>query len=246
MAACNNNNKLNLGDTSNLDLVKSGVLTVGISPGFAPFESYIDGSIQGIDVELAEMIAKDLNLSVDFKSMKYESLLSAINNKEIDVAISAINVTSDKKKFVAFTSPYYSDEKIFVAKSSSSINDKNIDQTLQEPNIKVACIKTSSAEDLLKSNYNNVARITFTTNKDIISSLNNDECGLALIYKSVLDVYKDANLKNVKSVGDNDECAIAIDKANTDLLKIINKDLSIRNSDGTISEIINRWLYSKE
>lgn len=241
-----NNNDVDLGDTSNLDLVEKGALTVGIAPGFAPFESYIDGKIQGIDVDIAEMIAKDLKLKTSYKTIKYENILDAVKRKEVDIAISAIDVTPEKKKLVSFSSPYYSDEKVLIAKNNSAINKNNVDQYLQNSNTKIACVKTSTAEDYINANYNQLKKHTYNTNKEILDALNNNECEVALVYKSVLDVYPDTGLTIVKKLADKDECAIAIEKSNTSLFQLINKDISIRNSDGTITKIINKWIYNNK
>lgn len=238
-------NSIELGNTNNIELVKDGVLTVGTAPGFAPFESYVDGTLQGIDIDIANMIAKDLQLKVEFKTIKYDKILDAVINKEIDIAISAIDITSDKEKLVSFSSPYYSDGKIIVAKKDSSINNANLEQTMQNPNTRVAVREYTTTEEYFNQYYKTLKKLTCDTYGKVVDALENNSADVGMLYKSYMDAYPDSPITILKNVGSKDELGIAIDKTNYDLYQLINKDIAIRNSDGTISGYINKWLYHK-
>lgn len=244
MFGCRINDNLEHVDLSNIKLIKNDTLTIGISPGFAPFESYEDGVIAGIDVDIAEMIAKDFNLNVEYKTIKYEALLNAVANNEVDMAISAINITQDRRKVVSFSTPYYSDEKILIAHNDSFKDMNYANQWLKSSNGKIACLNTSTAEDYIRKNYKNLQVKTYSSYLDINNAFNNNECDAALVYKSFFDVPVNSSLFSVMEIGDKEECAIAINKSNANLLKLINKELSQKNSDGTISDIISRWKNS--
>jgi len=83
------------------------ILKVGtkVAPPFAMKTP--DGKWEGISIELWREIAKKLHLKYEFKERNLETLLSDIQNRKLDVAISALTVTSEREKVMDFTHPYF-------------------------------------------------------------------------------------------------------------------------------------------
>lgn len=89
----------------------SGKLTVGTASGFPPYEfldtSASDGKkIDGIDIKLAEAVAKKLGVKLEIQDMTFQSLLSSLTTGKVDIAVSAINPTEERKKTVDFSDSY--------------------------------------------------------------------------------------------------------------------------------------------
>ena len=62
-------------DTSLQDILDKGVITVAISPDYAPYE-YLDlmtGEIKGSDIVLAQYIADELGVELQIDQMSFES-----------------------------------------------------------------------------------------------------------------------------------------------------------------------------
>lgn len=74
---------------------KDGKLVVGTAPGFPPYE-FLDTSVKdkksitGIDIKIAEAVAKKLGVKLEVQDMTFQSLLASITTGKIDIAISAI------------------------------------------------------------------------------------------------------------------------------------------------------------
>lgn len=90
---------------------KDGKLVVGTASGFPPYE-FLDTSVRdqkkidGIDMKLAEAVAKKLGVKLEVQDMTFQSLLSSITTGKVDIAISAINPTDERKKTVDFSHNY--------------------------------------------------------------------------------------------------------------------------------------------
>ncbi|WP_337523522.1 transporter substrate-binding domain-containing protein, partial [Dialister hominis] len=70
----------------------SGKLTVGTASGFPPYEfldtSASDGKkIDGIDIKLAEAVAKKLGVKLEIQDMTFQSLLSSLTTGKVDIAV---------------------------------------------------------------------------------------------------------------------------------------------------------------
>jgi polar amino acid transport system substrate-binding protein len=92
--------------------VNPGYLTVGTSADFAPYEFWLpdaNGNLQmvGFDVSLAQAIADALGLTLDMKSMSFDSILIELASGNIDLAIAGFSPTPERAQSVDFSDLYY-------------------------------------------------------------------------------------------------------------------------------------------
>src|SRR3712207_1713570 len=122
--------------TSNDDALKKikqkGNLVVGTSADYPPYEfiTKVNGQtkIVGFEMEMAKQIAKDLGVKLVVKNMQFDSLLVALETGKIDVIISGMSPTAERKKSVAFSKIYYTGAPYLVINKTDmakydSIND---------------------------------------------------------------------------------------------------------------------------
>lgn len=85
-----------------------GVLKVGTkqSPPFAIKKP--DGSWTGISIELWNHLTDELNLEFEFEELTLDEMLSKLENGDLDAAVAAISVTSDRHERVDFCHPHFS------------------------------------------------------------------------------------------------------------------------------------------
>lgn len=83
------------------------IIQVGITPSYPPFEYRENNKIVGLDVDLIQMVAKELNWQIVFKELPFHDLIPALKNDQIDLAISAINMIPERKKYIDFSTSYY-------------------------------------------------------------------------------------------------------------------------------------------
>ena len=88
--------------------IEKVALTVGtkISPPFAIKNA--DGSWTGISIELWDHLADELNLEYELKEMTLPEMLKGLEDKQLDAAVAAISVTSDRHERVGFCHPHFS------------------------------------------------------------------------------------------------------------------------------------------
>ena len=90
---------------------KAGKLVIGTSADYPPYEfhSVKDGqdTIVGFDIAIAQELAKDLGVQLEIKDMQFDGLLAALQAGTIDIVISGMTPTEERKQSVDFTSTYY-------------------------------------------------------------------------------------------------------------------------------------------
>ena len=87
---------------------KGSKVYVGTNAEFAPFEYREGKNIVGFDIDLIKEIARISGFEIEFVDMQFDGLLPALESGKIDLIISGMTATEDRKKFVDFSSPYYS------------------------------------------------------------------------------------------------------------------------------------------
>ena len=67
-----------------------------------------DGSWQGISIELWRQIADRLDLEYRFREMGLKEMLDAVQRHEVDAAVAALTITSEREQRMDFTHPFLS------------------------------------------------------------------------------------------------------------------------------------------
>lgn len=83
-----------------------GVLTVAVSPDYPPYEYLSSGKPQGVDIEIANTIARQLGVKLNIIQADFESVLSSAASGSCDLAISAITYTEEREASLLYSAPY--------------------------------------------------------------------------------------------------------------------------------------------
>ncbi|MGE5373633.1 MAG: ABC transporter substrate-binding protein [Bacteroidota bacterium] len=109
LTACGN------GSANHLEAIKkAGVIKVGTSADYPPFESVdSNGNKVGFDIELMNELANRLGVKVEWVDMPFDSLIASVQGGKIDASISAFNYSAERDKMIDFSDAYYTSEDSF-------------------------------------------------------------------------------------------------------------------------------------
>ena len=104
-------------------LVKSGTLSVCTNTPYKPFEYEENGTIVGLDADIANAIASDLGVKAQLTSISFEGLDSGtgLATGQCDIALAGIGVTDERKSKMEFTTVYFDDNLAILVPKGSSI-----------------------------------------------------------------------------------------------------------------------------
>ncbi|GAA4008469.1 ABC transporter substrate-binding protein [Deinococcus rubellus] len=102
----------------------SGVLRLATSADFEPFNFLKDGQFAGFEVDLGDLIGKQLGLKVVWVKDDFDSLLSDFSKNEYDVVIASHAITSTRAKVVDFTQPHYCTGGVALAQPGGPLTSK--------------------------------------------------------------------------------------------------------------------------
>lgn len=85
---------------------ESGVIRVGSSPDWPPYEYLEAGEFTGFEVELMEMIAERLGLEVEWVEMGFDLIIPEVKDKAIDLGVSGFSIYPERMEVVQYTMPH--------------------------------------------------------------------------------------------------------------------------------------------
>ncbi|MFR2153746.1 MAG: transporter substrate-binding domain-containing protein [[Eubacterium] siraeum] len=69
-----------------------GKLIMATEPGFAPYEYMSGNNVVGIDVDIANEVAKELGMELEIQSMDFDGALLAVQQGKVDFAAAGISL----------------------------------------------------------------------------------------------------------------------------------------------------------
>ncbi|MEH2377543.1 MAG: basic amino acid ABC transporter substrate-binding protein [Nostoc sp.] len=234
-------------------------LKVATDPTFVPFEiQTASGNLEGFDIDLmnalaqpaagltlslSKGIAKVAGFAVQFESLPFDGMISTLQAKRVDAAISGITITAERLKTIAFSRPYFK-AGLAIAVREDNQNIKDF-KSLQGK--KIAVQIGSTGADFAKTIPN--AKIsTFNSGPEFFQDLLNGNVD-AVVSDAFATLYaiKNGKLKGIKVVADlltQEYYGIATPK-DSPYLDAINKGIATLLSNGTYKQIYQKWFNAE-
>ncbi|MCO0832035.1 transporter substrate-binding domain-containing protein [Fructobacillus sp. W13] len=222
--------------------IKKDTFTVGVEGTYAPFSFHDDkGNLTGFEVEIAENLAKKMNMKVDFVQTKWDSLIAGVNAKRYDAVINNIGVSPERKANYRMSDPYlYPRAALIKRTGDTSMNT-------------LADIKGKTMAQSVTSNYGKRAKAEGANIKavaGIIESMNlitTNRADGTLNDLGSFENWKQANpdadveaVDVAKEMGSTPD-GVLMNKDNEALQKKVNKAMKELHEDGTLSKLSKKY-----
>ena len=95
-------------------------LVVATNAGFEPFEYTKGDKYLGIDMEIADALAKKLGKELVIQTMDFDAVCLSIGQHKCDIAMSGLTIKESRRKYVEFTDPYYNASQRLIVKGDDT------------------------------------------------------------------------------------------------------------------------------
>lgn len=246
--ALKNSNENNNDKADVLSKIKAnGKLVVGTAPGYPPFEFTVNKSgksqVVGADIDLAKKIADEIGVELEIKAMDFDALIMALQSSKVDMVITSMTPTKERKKSVDFSDVYFEGTNSIIVNSNFS---KDISKEDDLKNI-VLGVQRGSVQEIYAKEVLKAPKIkSLTAIPDLIADMKNGNIdgiiASTVVAKINANQYEGIKLIDVNlSQANEEEAAIAIKKGdNKSLLDIVNKTIKSLKDSGQYEEILNK------
>ena len=98
------------------------IVTVGMALNYPPFETVgPDGDPMGISVEMAKALAASMGKKLKIENIPFVGLIPALNAGKIDLILSSMTATDERRQSVDFSDPYLTTGLSLLVKKESPI-----------------------------------------------------------------------------------------------------------------------------
>jgi len=220
----------------------SGKLVLGTSADYPPFEFHleVDGkdTIVGFDIDIANKIAAAIGVELEIVDMKFEGLLPALTAGKIDLIVSGMTPTDERKQSVDFSVVYYDARQTMLVASDS----KDVLNTIEAFAGKVIGAQKGSIQETL-------AATTFTASEvkaidkipNLMMELKTGKVDGLVLAEPVAKQYAAANpdlAVNGLDLGSEGGSAVAVQKDSGAFLDLINQTIEEMISSGEMDQVI--------
>ena len=214
----------------------AGVLVVGTSADYAPYEFHkqVDGEdkIVGFDITMAEEIAKDLGVKIEYKDMDFDGLLGALDASQVDIVLSGMTPNEERKKSVDFSELFYEDSNVCIVKEGNEDLVKSADDL---KDLKVGVQSGTTQADYVTGDLGITTAKQLKRVPDLMLDLQNGNIDVIVTGKNVAEInigHYDGLAVGNTAVGEEvaESTAAAIKKStdkvdNTSLVEAINNTI---------------------
>lgn len=217
-------------------------LVLGTSADYPPYEFHkeINGKDQivGFDIEIAKEIAKDMGAELVIEDMKFDSLLLALNAGKVDMVMSAMNPTEERRKNVDFSNIYYQSDQAVLIRAEDKDKYKTMDDLKGK---RIGAQKSSIYEDMARS-VPNATVDALSKISDLVLSLESKRIEAIILELPVAESYAKNRstivVSEAKPESSEDGYAIAFRKGSEDMVNQVNSTIDRLEKEDKINQYV--------
>ncbi len=227
------------GEETALTTVSPGKLTMSTNAAFPPYEMTTDaGGFEGIDVEIAGMIAEKLGLELQIDDMDFAAALLAVQSGKSDIVMAGVTVKEDRLKVMNFSDTYATGVQVVIVPEGSDVTLDNLGEHM------IGTQMATTGYQYCADDFGESHVTAYDNGITAIQALLNNVVDCVVIDNAPAKALVASNpgLTILDTEYTVEDYAIGVDKNNTALLDAINNALAELKADGSIQAVIDKYI----
>lgn len=234
--------------------VEDGKLIMSTNATFPPYEMVADGDgvngsgYEGIDIEIAYALADKLGLELVIDDMDFDAALLAVQNNSADMMLAGLSYSEERDEVVDFSDPYATGVQVVIVKEGSDVTLDNLgDYMIGTQRGTTGYLYASDTPE--NGGYGEDHVIGYDSGVTAVQELINGTIDAVIIDQQPAEAYvaanPDAGLTILPGNWVEEDYCLAVDEGNTALLNALNTALNELKSDGTLDEIVAKYINAE-
>jgi polar amino acid transport system substrate-binding protein len=199
--------------------------------------------IVGFDTDLMKAVAKEAGFKVEFKNVAWDGIFGGLAAGKYDAICSSVTITEERKKTMAFSTPYFKIRQGLVVPKDSTAKtlDDMRGKTLGAQIGTTGFFAIKKTEGVTPKSYDEIGLAIEDLYNGRIDGVVCDD-PVAALYALQKAEYK-AKLKIAAVLDTGDEYyGVAVKKGNAEVLNLINKGIKAVLEKGIDKQLKTKWL----
>jgi len=221
-------------------------LVVGTTGSMPPLNMTTkSGKIIGIEPDLAELLAKSMEVKLTLKQMQFDELIPALLAGKVDMVLSNMTMTPARNVKVAFAGPYFHSGKSILVKAANA-SDLNTMEKLNKPSNKLVALKVSTSQLFIEKLIPN-AKLELAQDYDqAVDMVKNDKVQAMIADLPICQIsvfrFPDAKLVTLDKPLSYEPIGVALPPGDPLLVNMVENTLRLLERTGDLDDISRKWL----
>ena len=220
------------------EIKSSGTIIAATEGAFAPFNYYEGKKLTGYEVDVAEAVAKQLGLKLEWRTAPFDAQVAAVGQDRFDFAIASHGYTEERAKAVDFAAPHYCSGAQIAAKQNGPLT--------------ASALKGKTAGVQIATSYYDAAK-KIEGIKDV-KTYKADPEAFAALRAGKIDAWVSDKFTVMETLGKNPKANITageqhfverismiLRKGNKELLDQVNGAMAELHKNGTLAKISQKY-----
>jgi len=217
----------------------SDKIVMATNAEFPPYEYKEGNEIVGIDVEIAQAIAKKLGKTLVIEDMAFDSIIAAVQSGKADMGVAGMTVSADRLENVDFSDTYIQASQVIIIRKDNT-DIKGPDDLVG----KTVGVQLGTTGDIYAEDIENVTLERYNKGFEAVQALQQGKIDAVIIDDQPAAVFASQNddIMVIDEPFTDEEYAIAVKKGNTELLKKINEAIKELKDSGELQKIFDKYI----
>jgi ABC-type amino acid transport substrate-binding protein len=221
------------------------LLRVGIAPTHPPLCFLENREPAGLEVAFAKALGSALKREVVFVTLPFDAVLDAVQQGQVDIAMSGIAITESRALKAAFTRPYLTSGQLALARTTDGITRDNLIVALSMAR-RIGVERGTLGERFARNHFESGRIGVFRDIRDAIPKLQKNTLQLVIhdapVIAHLAATHDTAGLAAVPALITREDLAWAVNHGNLRLLEQVNQVLDEWITEGKVEATIRRWM----
>ena len=231
------------------EIRKSGVLRVGFNPNQIPFSYFnAESDLVGFDIDLMQELARDMETKIEFIPYTLDNVVDGLNRGRFDVAVSGLQMSTERLGVANFTSPVLDLHYSFVVKDYR-VDEFESDELIRKAGtLQIAAVGSYPIIPLLEKKFPNMRFMSIQSDREFFDNQDEEydsllislEAGKAwtLLRPEYTTLYRRDEIKSFPA-------SYVVAKKNVELLSFLDGWLQLQRTSGNIEQRYDYWIQGK-
>jgi polar amino acid transport system substrate-binding protein len=227
-----------------IPLVKAGQLTTCTGLPYEPFEFEQEGKVVGFDVDLIDLVAKELGVTQQIVDTPFDSIQSGadLDAGKCDLVAAGMTITEVREQNFDFSTPYFDATQALVARKGTGLTGFG-----QLKGKRLAVQNGTTGQMYANENAGDVELVVFEDLGLLLTAVETGDVLAGINDNGVLYdwVNSKPDFEVTAEFDTNERYGIAVKTGNTALLNTINEVLAEARSNGEYDRIYEKWFKKR-
>ncbi|MFW9980102.1 MAG: ABC transporter substrate-binding protein [Candidatus Thorarchaeota archaeon] len=220
-------------------IMARGTIIVGTNSGWPPFEmvNTTTNQLEGFDIDLAELVADYLGVTVEWVDMDFDNLIGACQAGTIDMVASATFITEERCAVLQPVTWYIRTNEVIVVKGDSALEIEDLEDLI---GLDVG-VQTGTVEDEELSAISGITLHRYPLVETMFQDLDAGTLDAVYVDEPIVGLYSTAYSIKIIFTVTAPPTAFYIRYGSDRLAAAVNSAIAEGFADGTVDELIAKW-----